>query len=147
MGDEQYPNQAFAEGVSNTLNANRKASPAPVVRARQVFVEVSGGIAEITVTGEDDVDVILIDWDNVDDADSEYVAATLDEAQGIADEETRERVVHTLERKLEAIKESERWSEEHAKTRRSEERERAASLLGIVEGSPAWDLYTREEEA
>ena len=81
----------------------------------QVYVNVSGGIAEATVT-RGDVEVIQVDWDNENDApDSESLLDTRAELEKVADEKYRTRLLADIDELIGAAREeeaTEEWAQE-----------------------------------
>lgn len=65
----------------------------------QVYVNVSGGIAEVTVT-RGDVEVVHIDWDNLDgnsDAELDVLEDAREEIEKVADIEYKMRLLDDID--------------------------------------------------
>lgn len=95
----------------------------------QVYVNVSGGIAEATVT-RGDVDVIQIDWDNVnDESDIDTLREYRSELEQVADEEYRTRLLADMDEVIEKAIAEEEDAEIREEERRQHELAKARDLL------------------
>lgn len=81
----------------------------------QVYVNVSGGIAEATVT-RGDVEVLQVDWDDLNDSgDLEQLEEYREYIEKVADEEYRTRLLIDIDTLIAAAREeeaTEEWAQE-----------------------------------
>jgi len=130
LTDDEREELAFERRMSTP-----GSSPPANTRA-QVYVSVRGGIADAMVL-RGDVQVILIDWDNMADADIEDLRDNLKEAQELVGRD-REDATAELQGLIDTIEADETANAEFERLDARNKREQAARTLGIAEGSPAW---------
>ena len=99
----------------------------------QVYINVSGGIAEATVM-RGEAEIILVDWDNLNDAgvdpdDLEYARQEITNLSEDRQRDYRARLLSDITELIEGHEQEQREIAEHAELRKERELEAARSLL------------------